>query len=85
MEYATDENVPVYCTAIEQWSAVFRVGVTPAGPEPTSAQILAAIEASSLAVQAKVEAIAINVNLLRADQHKVVERSNENGEPGDRT
>ncbi|KAJ1205705.1 hypothetical protein NDU88_001133 [Pleurodeles waltl] len=42
---------------------------------PTVAQILAAIEASSPAVQVKIEAIALDVNLLRSDVCKVLKRS----------
>ncbi|KAJ1180362.1 hypothetical protein NDU88_005584 [Pleurodeles waltl] len=37
------------------------------GAEPTGAQILAAIESSSLATQTQIAAIAVDVNLLRAD------------------
>ncbi|KAJ1174799.1 hypothetical protein NDU88_000090 [Pleurodeles waltl] len=48
---------------------------TGANPEPSSAQILAAIEASRLAVQTKIETMALDVNLLGVDLHAVPERS----------
>ncbi|KAJ1083232.1 hypothetical protein NDU88_003391 [Pleurodeles waltl] len=41
----------------------------------TQAQILAAIEASSMAVQAKIQVIALNLHLLRTDVCKVAERT----------
>ncbi|KAJ1155553.1 hypothetical protein NDU88_008282 [Pleurodeles waltl] len=43
--------------------------------EPSGTQILAAIEASGLAVHAKIEAMALDVNLLRTDLCAVAERS----------
>ncbi|KAJ1143452.1 hypothetical protein NDU88_009761 [Pleurodeles waltl] len=42
-------------------------GPSEKGAEPTGAQILAAIESSSRATQTKIAAIAVDVNLLRAD------------------
>ncbi|KAJ1120534.1 hypothetical protein NDU88_008699 [Pleurodeles waltl] len=44
------------------------------GAEPTGAQILAAIESSSRATETQVAAIAVDVNLLRADLRVVAER-----------
>ncbi|KAJ1116613.1 hypothetical protein NDU88_004819 [Pleurodeles waltl] len=45
------------------------------GEEPTGVQILAAIESSSRATQTQIEAIVIDVNLLRAVLRVVAERS----------
>ncbi|KAJ1218784.1 hypothetical protein NDU88_006358 [Pleurodeles waltl] len=45
------------------------------GTEPTGAQILAAIESSSRAMQTQIAAIAVDVNLLTADLRVVAERS----------
>ncbi|KAJ1129107.1 hypothetical protein NDU88_007478 [Pleurodeles waltl] len=45
------------------------------GAEPTRAQILAAIESSQQAMQTQIEAIAVGVNLLRADLRVVADRS----------
>ncbi|KAJ1172404.1 hypothetical protein NDU88_004251 [Pleurodeles waltl] len=45
------------------------------GSEPTGTQILAAIEASGQAVKSQIAAIAVDVNLLRADVRVVAERS----------
>ncbi|KAJ1158047.1 hypothetical protein NDU88_010743 [Pleurodeles waltl] len=45
------------------------------GAEPTGAQILAAIESSRQAMQTQIAAIAVDVNLLRADLRVVAERS----------
>ncbi|KAJ1145220.1 hypothetical protein NDU88_011511 [Pleurodeles waltl] len=45
------------------------------GAEPTGVQILAAIESSSQAKQTQIVAIAVDVNLLRADLSVVEERS----------
>ncbi|KAJ1217514.1 hypothetical protein NDU88_005108 [Pleurodeles waltl] len=45
------------------------------GAEPTGAQILAAIESSSRMTQTQIVAIAVDVNLLRADLRVVAERS----------
>ncbi|KAJ1205666.1 hypothetical protein NDU88_001094 [Pleurodeles waltl] len=45
------------------------------GLEPTGVQILAAIESSWHAMQTQIEAIAVDVNLLRADLRVVAERS----------
>ncbi|KAJ1177065.1 hypothetical protein NDU88_002329 [Pleurodeles waltl] len=50
-------------------------GPTEKGAEPTGAQILAAFEASGQAVQTVIAAMAVNVNLLRADLRVVAERS----------
>ncbi|KAJ1173463.1 hypothetical protein NDU88_005295 [Pleurodeles waltl] len=43
------------------------------GAEPTGAQILAAIESSQHAMQTQIAAIAVDVNLLRADLGVVAE------------
>ncbi|KAJ1129426.1 hypothetical protein NDU88_007796 [Pleurodeles waltl] len=43
--------------------------------ETTSTQILAAIEASGQAVKSQIAAMAVDVNLLRADLRVVAERS----------
>ncbi|KAJ1207737.1 hypothetical protein NDU88_003127 [Pleurodeles waltl] len=43
--------------------------------KPSGAQTLVAIEASGLVLQAKIEAIALDANLLRTDLCKVAERS----------
>ncbi|KAJ1171927.1 hypothetical protein NDU88_003784 [Pleurodeles waltl] len=45
------------------------------GADPTGAQILAAIESSRQAMQTQIAAIAVDVNLLRADLRVVEERS----------
>ncbi|KAJ1104788.1 hypothetical protein NDU88_002197 [Pleurodeles waltl] len=45
------------------------------GSEPTGAQILAAIEASGQVLGTQIAAIAVYVNLLRADLRMVAERS----------
>ncbi|KAJ1193002.1 hypothetical protein NDU88_002308 [Pleurodeles waltl] len=50
-------------------------GPSEKGVEPTGVQILAAIESSSRATQTQIAAIAVDVNLLRADLRVVVERS----------
>ncbi|KAJ1118019.1 hypothetical protein NDU88_006214 [Pleurodeles waltl] len=50
-------------------------GPTEKGAEPTGAQILAAHEASGQAVQTQIAAIAVYINLLRADLRVVAERS----------
>ncbi|KAJ1142644.1 hypothetical protein NDU88_008957 [Pleurodeles waltl] len=45
------------------------------GAEPTGAQILAAIESSRHAMQTQIAAIAVDINLRRADLRVVAERS----------
>ncbi|KAJ1199803.1 hypothetical protein NDU88_003635 [Pleurodeles waltl] len=45
------------------------------GSEPTGTQILAAVEASGQAVKSQIAAMAVDVNLLRADLRVVAERS----------
>ncbi|KAJ1124717.1 hypothetical protein NDU88_003166 [Pleurodeles waltl] len=45
------------------------------GAEPTGVQILAAIESSRHAMQTQIAAIAVDVNLLRADLRVEAERS----------
>ncbi|KAJ1216501.1 hypothetical protein NDU88_004102 [Pleurodeles waltl] len=50
-------------------------GPTEKACEPTGAEILGAIEASGQVVQAQIAAMAMDVNLLRADLRVVVERS----------
>ncbi|KAJ1144720.1 hypothetical protein NDU88_011017 [Pleurodeles waltl] len=50
-------------------------GTLEKGAEPTGAKILAAMKSSSRATQTQIVAIAVNVNLLRADLRVVAERS----------
>ncbi|KAJ1163598.1 hypothetical protein NDU88_004054 [Pleurodeles waltl] len=50
-------------------------GLLEKGAEPTGAQILAAIESSRQAMKTQIVAIAVDVNLLRADLRVVAERS----------
>ncbi|KAJ1191942.1 hypothetical protein NDU88_001255 [Pleurodeles waltl] len=69
-------------TRMDQYTAQTLGGTLPQEPlgplnkgsEPTCAQILAAIEAPGQAVKSQIAAMAVDVNLLRADLRVVAER-----------
>ncbi|KAJ1154854.1 hypothetical protein NDU88_007597 [Pleurodeles waltl] len=70
-------------TRMDQYTAQTLGGTLPQEPpgplnkasEPTDVQIMAAIEASGQAVKSQIAAMAVDVNLLRADLRVVAERS----------